>query len=52
MWGDRQEGPMAESKKAKSQGELDREKELANRKAREELAKSQPNLIDHGPARK
>ena len=41
---------MAEVKK--SQGQLDRERELARRKAREEEAKRQQSVIVHSPAQK
>ena len=40
---------MAEAKK--SQGQVDRERELARRKARDEEAKKQRSVIDHGQVR-
>ena len=46
MKAQQQEGVMAKDP-VKSQGELDRERELANRKARAEAAKSQPYVIVH-----
>lgn len=42
---------MAE-KSVKRQGDVDRERELARRKARAEAEKSQPSVIRHNPASK